>query len=286
MIARRLDTITELKIRTGAKLAELLPNMGNLSEMALVENWHQSLKSEPDLFADGWYMPPPHGIISIFGKSEDRYSRVSIPSFRTQMAWPQSDVFFDPKDILVAYASPVQKKTGLIGDFGGCFYKGRSPEIRVYFESVLRTTLRICDAARVGMPFSELYKAGMDIVKKEGFNNDIESFTDQAGTNIGHTIPGSYISDPVYETLSRINDETQMRETLRTGRKFISSQEHQRIEDNMAFTIEPRLSTETMPQVFFHMTVIFKNGVMCIVHGLEAPFKAFNMDDIIPILPS
>ncbi len=51
-------------------------------------------------------MPPPHGLITLFGKPADGYSRVCQPSFRPQELWPSPDCFYDKEDLFAAYASP------------------------------------------------------------------------------------------------------------------------------------------------------------------------------------
>lgn len=230
-------------------------------------------------------MPPPHGIITLFGKPEDHYKRVCESSFRPEHMWPRKDKFYDREDILAAYASPVHKETGLIGDFGMTLYVGSTKEIKEHCENVLQAGLYIARQAKVGMPFKELYQCGMDYGAKRGFQNDIISSSDPTDTNIGHTIPLSWKEDPTHEVISQSKNFKEIVAALRYGRKFINGQEVQRIAEDMAFTIEPRFSTGSLPQVWFHLTVILENGHRRIVHGFRPVFEQCGLGYLSRLLP-
>lgn len=282
-----LQRVEDLKNQTGLALARLFDGLelSGISEKALATAWHETLQSDPALYPEGWYAPPPHGIIMVFGKPEDRYKRVCQSSYRTEPMWPGETRIYDEQDIISLYASPVDRQTSLIGDFGLNLYRGDDPEIKDHFKNVLQSGLHIASLAKVGMPFSDLYRAGMEYGRSKGFSNSIDSYTDAAGTNMGHTIPLSYASDKTIDAVARVRSFEEVQEALRTGRKFVSAEESQRIEENMAFTIEPRFATSSLPNTLFHLTVIFENGQRHICHGFKPVLEKFGMDYLLPLLP-
>lgn len=274
--------IAALKENTGRALARSFEAEGfaGLCEAALARRW-QGLLDSPDIYEEGWYVPPPAGIISNFAKEQDNFDRARQPSFRPEFMWPREDIFYEESDIVLLYASPVQRNTGLIGDFGMSLYRGGNKEIHDHLDHVMRVTTHIARQARSGMMFQELYALAMEVIAAQGFHNSIASSTDAAGTNIGHTIPLSYGSDPTHAAVQKAGSFDDIREALRTGRKFISAREEQRIEDTMAFTVEPRLSTDKVPDCWFHLTVIFDRGEPRIVHGFEPVFQVFGLQRLL-----
>jgi hypothetical protein len=165
-------------------------------------------------------------------------------------------------------------------------YHGTDAAIWDHFERVLETTLAIAASTEVGMPLCEIYKLGMRLGKAKGFANNIESATDKTGTNIGHTIPLSYSSDPTHTAIARAHSFPDLRNALRDGRKFLNSHENQPVEANFAFTIEPRFSTASMPNTWFHLTVVFENGRRRICHGFQPLFEQAGMGKLRKLLPA
>jgi hypothetical protein len=278
--------IADLKQMAGVSFAATLGDWPRrCSEQAFAQAWLQNLRRHPQIFEDGWYMPPPHGLITLFGKPADGYSRVCQPSFRPQELWPSPDCFYDEEDLFAAYASPVHRESNLIGDFGFTLYAGSSPEIRDHCERVLRISLEIAHCARVGMTFAELYSLAMDCARQHGLSHDIYSPSDQTLSNIGHSIPLSWPMDSTHQTLAKAQNFAEIVEAIRVGRKFLNAAELQPIEENMAFTIEPRFSTATLPQVWFHLTVIVQQGSRHIVHGFRPSLEKLRQTRLLKLLP-
>jgi Xaa-Pro aminopeptidase len=279
--------IEVLKNQTGLALANALASLGTgYSEADLATAWLAALRRHSDLYHDGWYDPPPQGVIALFGEKHDNYNRMCQSSFRPPKMWPRAERRRNPETIVAAYASPVQRQSNLIGDFGLSLYGGTDPAIRKHFERVLETTLAIATQAEVGMPLCDLYQLGMRHSAAQGFANNIESSSDQTGTNIGHTIPLSYASDPTCENVKNTASFPAIREALRHGRKFVNALETQPIEPDFAITIEPRLSTATMPNTWFHLTVVFENGRRRICHGFRPVFEQAGMENLLKLLPA
>ena len=281
-----LRRIEELRLYTGQCLAQSfeIAQKESLSEKALADISLSYLRKNKDLFEDGWYAPPPHGIITVFGKKDDNYKKVSQPSFRPESEWPQDRQHYNINDIVLFYASPIDRKTGLIGDFGLNIYSGPDKAIHEHFENVLRATLYIASQARTGMSFSELYQLAIEHGKTQGFYNNIESSADSTGTNIGHTIPLSFPGDPAHIAMAKAKDYAAVKEAIRTNRVFVNAASNQKIQPDMAFTIEPRFSTGTMPNTMFHLTIIFEGGQRRICHGFEPVMQLAGMDYLLKIL--
>lgn len=282
-----LQTIQDIKERTGRALANVL-GRGDIrvcSEQDLVQRWLSALQEGGVFYEDGWYAPPPHGVISLFGKPEDSYRRICIPSFRPETAWPLAERLYESEDVMALYASPVHRMTHLIGDFGLSLYAGRDRAMQAHFEDVLRVTLHIAKGGSPGMPFRELYQYAVDIMRAEGFLNSIESSTDAAGTNIGHTIPLSFSGDPASEAVSGATDFAGICDAISKGRIFVNGAEGYVIAEDMAFTVEPRLSRDGFPSAWFHLTVIFEAGEARIVHGFKPVFECLGLDRLLRMLP-
>ncbi|MBM3602856.1 MAG: aminopeptidase P family protein [Alphaproteobacteria bacterium] len=286
MNSRIYRCIADLKQMAGASFAETLGNWPRVcSERDFAQEWLQNLRRHSQFFEDGWYMPPPHDLITLFGKPIDGYSRVCQPSFRLPQLWPSSDCFYDREDLFAAYASPVDRASKLIGDFGFTLYAGSSPEIQEHCEAVLRISLEIAHCARVGMTFAKLYSLAMDCARQQGLCNDIFSPNDQELSNIGHSIPLSWPTDSTHQTIAKAQGFAEIVEAIRVGRKFLNAVESQPIEENMAFTIEPRLSAVNLPQVWFHLTVIVHQGTAHVVHGLRPALEKIGQNRLLKLLP-
>lgn len=272
-----LDRIRELRTRTSLTLARICNDLKNApSEKRFTNAWLKQLQNDKNLYHDGWYSPPPHGIICKFGQSSDNYESLRQPSFRDAKSWPRDDVFYSSEDIALLYASPVDKETRLIGDFGLSVYSGSSKGIQDYIENVLTTTIYIANHAQSGMTFHELYAYAVDHGKNKGlFDSNVISTTDPAGMNIGHTIPLGIAGKGYEET----------KEAIRKSRVFINAQETLSIGNNMAFTFEPRFSAPGFPDILFHMTILFRNGERYICHDYEPIFRLKNMEKFIRHLP-
>lgn len=266
-----LQRVQQMKKNVGRALPTTLSRikLDGITERQIKDAWLAQLQKDETIHASGWYNPPPDGILLAFGSPDDGYERIAQPSFRPEIMWPSDRIFHPDTDIIMAYASPVCCTTNLIGDMGCSLYFGSDKSIHRHFIDVAGMYRDILDYIAPGMTFADIYKHAMRLIKQAGMNNDIESSTDDTGTNIGHTIPLSFISDPVHQTVAQAKTRDDLYKALSAGRIFVNEREEQRVEDNMAFTIEPRLSAPGMPHVYFHITVIIEGGVKRIIHGFS-----------------
>lgn len=265
-------------------LRKLLKSGKSISEVDFRDSWLSELRKNPDIFPDGWYIPPPYGVTVLFS-SEDDTARTNFESFRWEKYWPsQLSYFIRNKGILVAYASLVDRKTITIGDFGLTLYFGKNRSIKNHFRNILDSQKNIFDYAKIGMSFKEVYGLAEKIFKKMKLSNDWWlNITDPSGRNIGHTIPGIFEGWSKKETdlLNKTNIDWQRKaDIISKKRIFISPPEKFIIQPNSAFTIEHRLkSSKNLPVIWFHTIAIFdKNGKKELLTDFDEIFALTNMN--------
>ncbi len=182
--------------------------------------------------------------------------------------------------MLYAYASPVDRATGLIGDLGISLYRGSNERIQRHVAHCWDVTRRIAHDAKVGMELRELYHTATAIISDQGLRNAIVSVTDADGTNIGHTIPWTDrpMTDDEASAVASGN-VTRIAHAVSQARVFVNQSATTRISPGMAFTVEPRLSTGDLPAVGFHLIVGFDDdGRQEIVTEFAPLFERFDME--------
>ncbi len=251
-------------------LGELLKTEKPISEAGLRDEWQQRLIEKREIFPEGWYISPPsklngspHGIGTLFA-NEAKNKRVNYDSLRRPPNHPQENIYFDKKTgMMYVYASPVDRKTGMIGDWGGTFYIGNNPDIIERLKHCWEINRKIVDQIKVGMTFQDLTSIAFNLFEREGVYNEVlRTDTSQPG-NIGHTVPASYEdwSNQEIDILNKYKqDDPQTWEAIYTlisgKRKYIDPTESLAIKPNMAFTLEPRLTIRNrqaeIPMSSFH----------------------------------
>lgn len=279
--------IRDLRRDTGYAFAKAYQELVHspFSELDLKDRWLRHLQTHLHFHDHGWYSPPPDGIICSFGKVSDNYAALRTPSFRTPSSWP-AQTEHDVEDISLVYASPIDRASNLIGDWGLSIYSGSKSDIKEHFENTLRATLYVAQSARSGMSFKELYTIALETGMRHGLSStNVQSISDKVGTNIGHTIPLSYADTPNHEKIENAKSNDERRDAISAARIFINDKETKVIEDNMAFVIEPRYSTDKYPDILFHMTLIFINGEKEICHEYRPALEVAGMQHLMLYLP-
>jgi len=236
----------------------------------------------PDLLPDGWYQPPPTGASVLIG-SPPTYARVEYESLRDPHTWPRADIRLRDDSLVYAYASPTDRATGMIGDIGVTLYHGPDHRIRQHVATCLELTVRIAALAEVGMELRELYHQAERLVKEAGLGNRTASATDSGAPNIGHTIPwtfGDYSAED--ERRLRNGDPADVSDLISRQRIFLNPSTRRRIEPTMAFTVEPRMSSPSLPLSSFHIIVAFREGRKTISSEFGRLFRIFGMEEYLP----
>lgn len=257
-------------------LSNLLSSSDQISEVALRDLWLVELQKEPSIFANGWYTPPPGGIGVLFGKEGD--NRLDYDNLRAAEVWPREDRFLDRDEGLIyAFASPVDKDTGILGDFGVTLYFGKNVELQSYLKDALRIVRSTNGAIQPGQTLADVYNYTQQQLASAGYISNMVSVTSDVGDNIGHTVPifqEDFTGLQEGESLTTNNFVS----AIRHSRIFIGPLEELKIKPEMALTIEPRprpLTPSGFPMVSYHtICLIHVDGV---IEGLEDFEKLFGL---------
>lgn len=289
MLVSKLDVCKRTrKFASGAfleALKTLLSQNCPFSEKDLSDKWLLGLRKNPQIFPDGWFIPPPHGITVLFGTDKD-IKRVSPGVIRKEAYWPRDDIFLDlTNGIALVYASPVDRISGIIGDFGLAIYFGTNKRIQKHLRTCLNIDKEIFSSLKIGMKFSEINLFAYKLLTEMGLTSDAASLSDPTGTNIGHTVPFSYEDMTIEERQildSGVNDWEKTKDMIAKKRKFVNRSENLKITGSIAFTIEPRPYTKNdleIPNVWIHTIALFKqNGEKELLTDFEEIFRLVKMD--------
>lgn len=243
-----------------AALEELLPGNKPISEVRLRNRWLEKLRSCQQIYPEGWYMPPPHGMAVLFSNDQD-VSRTNFDVLRPEPMWPRDDIFLNRDNgIIMVYASPVDRVSYMVGDFEMMIYFGKQPAIQDHFRKVASLDYEIFGQVEVGMTLSDVAKIASKLMRQYGLANNVVSLNDPAGTNIGHTIPAT---DQAWtkEELAKLNgaDWDDAKDVIAKKRRFVNEIETLEIKPGLAFTIEPRpvsADNPRLPMASFHTTAL------------------------------
>ena len=151
-------------------LGNLVQSGNQISEVVLRNHWLKKIRENSNIYPNGWYLPPPHGIGVLFG-TEVNYQRMNYQSLRQENSWPKDNIFLDKNNgIIYVFFSPVDKSTGMIGDWGLTIYCGKNPDIIEHLKLCLSLNYQVLEHAQVGMTFSELTNFANKLFLKQGLS--------------------------------------------------------------------------------------------------------------------
>lgn len=244
-------------------LKKLLATNRPISEVMFRDAWLTELRKNKNIFSDGWYDPPPHGIIVLFA-TDKHVTRLNFLSVRPEEKWPRDDIFLNKENgIAYVYASPVNKNSGVIGDFGMTLYFGKNKEIKDLLEICLDVDKQIFEAAQTGMQLGEIAEISRQMLKPYGMQNEFLAVTDKGTNVLGHTIPDEFTSwsSKEKEILAKNNWEL-TKDIISKKRINVKDNELFVITRNSAITIEPRPKTIEKPDLpkslGYHTIALFK----------------------------
>ncbi|HVF69484.1 MAG TPA: hypothetical protein VNA13_02865 [Xanthomonadales bacterium] len=267
-------------------LKKLLASNESISEVMLRDEWLSEMRKNINIFPDGWYLPPPHGMIVLFA-DEDQVERFDYKNARWESSWARDDIFMNKQNgIIFCYASPVDKETGMIGDFALTMYFGNNPEIKDLLKFCLKIDTDTFNYAQIGMKIYDITSFTTQQMHKNGMTNDAIAINDKADINIGHSIPAAYEEWTAEEKkiLSNgMNDWTTTKDMIAKKRYYINNVESLVIKPGTAFTIEPRprlISKPHLPAAINYHTIAFfkENGEKELLTGFNELFKLLGME--------
>jgi peptidase M24-like protein len=244
-------------------LKKILASDKPISEVTLRDAWLKEMQKNKTIFLEGWYEPPPHGIIVLFG-TENEVERINFISVRPKEKWPRNDIFFNKKNgIAYLYASPVDKNSGIIGDFAITLYFGKKKDIINLLKHCLEADKHIFEEARIGMQLGEIAGISRKILKRYGMQNESLAITDKGENVLGHTIPDDFTKWTEREkTIIKKNNWQEIKDIISKKRINVKDNETYIITDNCAITIEPRPKMVNKPELpkslSYHTIALFK----------------------------
>lgn len=284
-IENRIDTCEKTRSWLSKTIIYSLSNYKDISERQFASALTTEIKNNPDLHVEGWYAPPPNGISALFSKSDD-FDRLKYDTLRKKEYWPQDEFKLLKDSAGALYASPIHRLTGTIGDFGITIYKGDKKNVQSHLVDCLNTLEQTADLAQIGMEFRELHDLAQQLFKDNNLHNArTVTRTDPVGTNLGHTIPWSY-EEPTADEQKIIDGGPlqDLQNLISNKRIHINRIERFKIPLNIAFTLEARLESLVdcvMPNTYFHLIIIFKNGNKKILTNFNEVFSALGMNNYI-----
>lgn len=254
----------------------------SFSERQLKDLWIEELRKSGKLFPSGWYCPPPEGYGVLIG-DENNPGRLNYDTLRKETIWPQANIKFNIRTGLAyIFASPVDNKTGIIGDFGLTVYAGKDRGIINHFKKVYLVNQQIVGGIRPGLKVSEVYNQAIQIFSVANLTNNITSSTDIVGTNIGHSISGTL--EPYSETELAIIKGDNWQEAcdlISKKRVFFNGKVDYVFKPGDCFTLEPRLTDlkiPNLPMVSFHTIVRVTADGAELIEKFDKIFRATKMD--------
>lgn len=270
-------------------LKKLLYSNKPISEVMLRNAWLKEMQKNKNIFPEGWYQPPPYGIIILFA-DDQKIERINYKSARPEDKWSRDDIFLDSKNGLIyCYASPVDKETGVIGDFGITLYFGKNLEIKNLLKKCLELDKELFAYVNVGMTLGDLSTKAEELMKKDGMGTDATPITDLGELVIGHTIPNAYENWNSEEKLlikDREKNWLAIRDIISHRRINIKKNESFIIKKDDAVTIEPRPKIIDRPYLptalSYHTIALFKkDGSKELLTGFDELFTLAGMSYMI-----
>ena len=217
-----------------------------ISEKTFAVRWLERMTENEDLFEQGWYSPPPCGIAVLSDE------RLNFDSLRNESFWPSDRQIDWMNGFLYAYSSPVDRKTGYIGDMSVTLYFGKDERIREHFCNCRKAAGDIFEHLDKTDGPAELYDYSLKVFESRGLISNVISRTDSMPSNLGHSF--THLKDP--SVVSRLS-KTEIEE-LSASRKFLNANAKWHFEEGGQFTIEPQLlslADPSFPKVTHHFVV-------------------------------
>ena len=238
-----------------------------VTEIAFKEQWLRNMESLGNIFADGWYCPPPLGIAVLFG------DRVTFDSLRNEYNWSGETVMDWNRDMFYAYASPVDKESGTIGDTSVTIYFGKNQKILDHMKNCHDAVMDVFENLEKVSKGKELFRMSQEIFEKHGLRSDVISRTDNMPVNLGHTFPS-------LEGASKkdvLSDEDKL--CISKARMFVNDTGEWEFQDGLQFTVEPQLLSiedPEMPQITQHYVVQARADGFTVCNDIDEILSSFG----------
>jgi hypothetical protein len=281
-LEERIAVCENLRRQTSEAMAKVLKDRPTLSEVEFRDYLAKELFTGETVHKEGWYNPPPLGITALFCDEGDT-KRTYFTSLRHEEYWARDDRRFDNNSVGLVYASPVDKKTGMIGDIALSVCRGSNDVVSNHLQQSLSIVETIAEYAKVGMSLSELVDYAQEVLEKSGLSQtSFVSTENKLIKNIGHTIPWSY-ELPTAEEQSVIegDDFEKLKNLISKKRIFLDADQEFKIPETICFTVEMNISNPNnseLPSAYYHLLVVFKGGKKEIIANFDPILQATGMN--------
>ena len=239
----------------------------NVTELMFRDRWLDNMRGTGDVLADGWYSPPPKGAAVLTN------DRVNFDSLRNPYNWSDdTEIYWN--GVLYAYASPIDRESGYIGDISVTLYFGRDNKIIDHVKRCHEATMAVFERLGEAETAGELFRISQSIFEQYHLKSTVISRTDDMPINLGHTFP--FLTDVQQkETLSE-DDKL----TVSRSRKFLNAGAQWGFEDDLQFTVEPQLVSvddPSLPKITQHYVVQAKNGNFTVCNDIDRLLEKYSL---------
>ena len=231
-----------------------------ISEKGFRDLWLLKMGDDGTTIADGWYCPPPRGTAVLFGE------RITFDSLRNEYNWSGDTMIDWHSDLLYAYASPVDRTSGRIGDTSVTLYFGPNTAVSDHIRRCHDAVMDVFESLGKAQTAGALFDLSREIFLRHRLRDCVISRTDSAPSNLSHTFP-KLESVPADGILSE--EDIRM---ISTSRRFINTNADWEFTDGLQFTVEPQLMSyddESLPQITQHYVVRYEAGVFTVCNDID-----------------
>ena len=239
-----------------------------ISERIFAQRWLERLSEKKDVYAKGWYSPPPYGTAVLSG------DRLNFDSLRNEKFWPSERIIDWRDGFLYAYCSPVDKISGYMGDMSVTLYFGKDEKIKEHFRNCRVAAEDIFDHLEDSEGPGELFRYSQEIFRSRGLLSNVISRTDSLPSNLGHTFAHlEEIADKAELTKEEIDHLSSSRHFLNQGADFV-------FEEGLQFTVEPQLlslNDASFPKVTHHFVVKKREDGFIVCNDIDELLEEFEL---------
>lgn len=238
-----------------------------ITELMFRDKWMKNMSECDDVFVDGWYSPPPMGVAVLSD------NRVNFDSLRNPEYWSgNNEINWD--GVLYAYASPVDRVSGYIGDISVTLYFGKNKKINEHIKNCHEATMALFECMSECSTAGDLFWLSQRMFEKYHLKSTVISRTDEMPINLGHTFPSLAGANEK----GQLSDEDRLNISL--SRRFLNGEAEWGFDDSLQFTVEPQLISlddPDMPKITQHYVVKCINGDFVVCNDIDGILSRYSL---------
>ncbi len=239
----------------------------NITELKFRNKWVENMSECNDVFADGWYSPPPMGVAVLSD------NRVNFDSLRNVEYWSGNNTI-NWDGVFYAYASPVDRASGYIGDISVTLYFGKDKKIIEHIRNCHEATMAVFNRMNECSTAGDLFRLSQRLFDEYRLKSTVISKTDDMPVNLGHTFPFLAKSN----TKKQLSEEDKL--TISRARRFLNATADWGFDNELQFTVEPQLISlddPVMPKVTQHYVVKYIDGNFIVCNDIDRILNKYSL---------